>query len=62
MIFPKPTMSITELVQGGFYSRWQLECDVNAEGQNFAWRTSRRGKWQIDVESYQKWLSRKRRR
>lgn len=53
MTYPKPMMSITELVKLGF-SRDELSRDVHVKGQNFAIKTPGGGKWRIDTEEYEK--------
>lgn len=54
MHYPKPIMSITEMVALGF-SKYELTCDCRAKSQDFAVRTPGGKKWRIDTEKYEKW-------
>lgn len=59
MQYPKPIMSITELTKLGF-SRDYLDRAVHSKHANyFAQRTSRRGKFLIDTEKFQKAIEKK---
>lgn len=51
MRYPKPIMSITELSEMGFNARL-LHNYCHVAGQQFAFKTSPRGKWLIDTERF----------
>lgn len=54
MKYPKPLMSITELMKCG-YSRDYLDRAVHSQYAHlFARRTSKRGKFMIDTEEFEK--------
>ena len=54
MQYPKPIMSLTELVELGF-SRRELNKNVHAKGQTFALKTEGGGKWVFVTAEYEKW-------
>lgn len=58
MTYPKPLMTITEMLPLGF-TRDELNKAVHSEGQNFAHKQSERGKWKIDTEKFEVWRTRK---
>lgn len=54
MVYPKPIMSITELLPLGF-SRDELRAACHAADQDFAVKTIGGGKFQIDTEKFEAW-------
>lgn len=52
MQYPKPIMSVSELVKLGF-TRDELNRAVHRKNQNFATKTLGGGKWRIDTEKFE---------
>jgi len=54
MQYPKPIMTITELVPLGFTKHY-LKRVCHVKGQDFAKKTPGGGKYYFDVEKFEKW-------
>lgn len=61
MTYPKKVMSITEMVDVG-YPRAYMNQMVNIPGQDFAFKTSEKGKWMIDTEAFEKFKEKRQKR
>lgn len=59
MQYPKPIMSLSELAEMGF-PRHELNKNVHARGQTFAFKTTGGGKWLFDTEKYELWRDERR--
>ncbi len=59
MVYPKLIMTMTELIALGF-PRGYLEKAVHSKGQDFASRTSPRGKYLFDTKKFEEYRERER--